>query len=305
MTEDPAPMVPQWPPPPHIDFRGRNSLRRILPDYWSEDGKTFRVRSVITSYSVGPIENKIGAPLAQFIKENCRSARRLRTMSISAYESFASTSQIPSWANVGTMTFIALTAGVSALDALACVLWGVLFQDTPQTEKDIPSMNDLKRKLFKTNHPCHDPVQNLLSSNWCKLLHEARHRVVHRGFWPRVGDVENFVLCQTLEPFAFGGTDSPPKLKIHSLDLATIMGGILCDLEAWDLALDPLLKAHACFTPFSREDSLFCQVSGQAQTDWALGTEFTRYDPTEEFWEEWGKHQESSSRESPMPETGS
>lgn len=302
MTEDPTPMVQQAPPISHIDFRGKNSLRRVLPDYWSADGKTFRVRSVIESYSVGPIENKVGAPLAQFIKENCRSARRLRTMSISAYETFALTYQIPTWANIGAMTFIALTAGVSALDALACVLWGVLFQDVPQTEQDIPSMSGLKRRLFKSNHACHDPVQDLLSSNWCKQLHEARHRVVHRGFWPKVNNVNDFVLCQELEEFAFGGTDSPPKTKKHALDLVAIMRGLLCDLEAWDLALEPMLKAHASFTPYSHGESIFCQVSGQANCDWNIGSEFIRHEPTAEFLEEWRKHQESAGQESPSPE---
>lgn len=222
-------------------------------------------------------------------------------MSICAYETFAVTSHLPYWANIGTMTFIALTAGVSALDAMACVLWGVLFQDAPKAERDIPSLHDLKKKLFKSKHPCHDTVHDLLSSDWCQLLQEARHRVVHRGFWPKVDDGENFVLCQNLEPFAFGGTETPPRTKMHSLDLAAIMRGLLCDLEAWDLALDPMLNAHACFTPFSREESLFCQVEGQAQCDWNLGTEVTRHAPTDEFMEEWRKHLESARRESPTP----
>jgi len=152
------------------DLCGKSSLRKIAPQHWSPDGKSLLVRSVIASYGIGPIENKVKADVALFIKESCRSARRLRTMSICAYESYASCYKLPSWTSVGTMTFVALTAGVSTLDALACVLWGVLFDEAPANERAIPSMAHLGTELCRRKHPFHKQVATLLDSDWRKML---------------------------------------------------------------------------------------------------------------------------------------
>jgi hypothetical protein len=78
--------------------------------------------------------------------------------------------------------------------------------------------------------------------------------------------------------------------------LVTIMRGLLSDLETWDLALDPVLKAHACFTPYTLEESHFCEVGGQPQSDWNLSTEVTSHNPTEDFLNEWRKHQAEANR---------
>jgi hypothetical protein len=283
-----------------ISLHGVKSLRNIAPDHWRFKGKTLLVRSVIASYGAGPIEKKIAADVAQFIKENCRSARRLRTMSISAYESFASQCILPSYVSIGAMTFIALTAGVSTLDALACVLWGTVFGEAPKNEKSIPSMTELRTKLSKGKHPLHDQVAHLLESDWCKKLFEARNRVVHRGFWPAVEKSGDFVLCQELESFEFGGRTGPRPMKERPLDLVTIMHGLLCELEAWDVGLESTLKAEARFVPYVvGAKELQSTIDGQAECDWSIGCEVEYQNPTEEFMEEWKEHQRKTGTNSP------
>jgi hypothetical protein len=273
-------------------FYGKHSLRTIAPDHWALDGKALFFYSLIAAHAYGPIENKISEELAQFIKENWRSAHRLRIMAISAYESFASFRTLPSWKTIGTMSFIALTAGVSTLDALACILWGILFGEVPKGEKDIPSMKLLRTELSKRKHPFLTPVVALLEADWCQLLYEGRNRVVHRGFWPVVGEMENFVLCQELEKFAFGPKSGPPERKTQPLDLVQIMRGLLCELEMWEIGLEPLLKANRKFTPYSDGDRIQSQIDGSAESDWLLDFHFTNHKPTDELMNEWKKHQE-------------
>ena len=296
MTGENTPPNPENDGLPRVDLRGKKSLRKIAPEYWRPDGKTISFRSVIASYATGPIEKKVSPNVAQFIKENCRSARRLRIMAISAYESFASLHILPSWASIGTMTFLALTAGVSTLDALACVLWGTVFGEAPEKEEQIPGMNRLRTKLFGAKHPFHDPVTNLLESEWCKKLYEARNRVVHRGFWPAVTSSGDFVLYQNLETFEFGArTGSQPK-KERSLDLVTIMRGLLCELETWDTGIEPALKSAACFTPYvTGPIEIQSLIDGQAECDWCIETEIDYHNPTKEFVEEWKAHREKTS----------
>lgn len=216
-------------------------------------------------------------------------------MSISAYESFASSYVLPSWASIGTMTFIALTAGVSTLDALACVLWGAILKAVPKEENRIPSMTGLRDRLSKLKHPLHDPVGKLLESDWCKKLYDARNRVVHRGFWAAVGKSGDFVLYQELEePFEFGARTEPRAIKERPLDLVTIMRGLLCELEAWETGIEPMLKASA-FTPYVvGATNLQAYIDGQAESDWSISTEFASHNPTKEFMEEWKKHQEET-----------
>ncbi len=219
-------------------------------------------------------------------------------MSISAYESFASLSVLPSWASIGAMTFIALTAGVSTLDALACILWGVVLGEAPKKENKIPSMTSLRERLSNPKHPLYDSVNSLLDAEWCKKLYEARNRVVHRGFWPAVGTSGDFVLFQELEDFEFGPkTDSGPK-KERPLDLVTIMSGLLCKLEAWEAGIEPILKAHA-YTPYVEgATNLQVQIDGQAECDWCINFEFSSHNPTKEFMEEWKAHREKTSTSS-------
>lgn len=283
---------------PLDSLRGEKSLRHIAPSYWHNDGKSLSISSVIASYGIGPIEKKVPADAAQFIKENCRSARRLRTISISAYESFASIYKLPSWASIGTMPFIALTAGVSMLDALACVLWGATFREAPNKEEDIPGMKSLRKKLREMKHPLHDSVNSLLEMDWCKMLYEARNRVVHRGFWPAMEKAGDFVLYQELEDFEFGARTVPRPKKERTLDLVAIMRGLLCELEAWEAGIAPILRAHA-FTPYVEGAThLQAEIDGQAECDWCINIEFSSHNPTNEFMEEWKAHQEKTSTSS-------
>ena len=156
----------------------KTSLRNIAPSNWRRDGvspdgfldgKTLYIRSSIAGYCINPIENKVGAEVAQFIKENGRSARRLRVLSISAYESFASLLIIPPYVQIGAMTLVALTTGVAMLDALACVLWGLLFCSDARKEplpKDanLPDMKKLRQELKKRHHTFYTPISELLDS---------------------------------------------------------------------------------------------------------------------------------------------
>lgn len=210
-------------------------------------------------------------------------------MSISAYETYTACNEIPSWAGIGAMTYVALASGVSALDALACALWGILTGEVPQKETSIPALAEVKNKLAARDHRFVEPLSSLLEADWCKQLREARHRIVHRGFWPEVTENGQFQFVQDLEEFSFGvRTDTLPK-KIQPLNLPLIMRGLVSALEAWDTALAPLLKEYALYTPYSEEETIVSQISGQPSADWALGLEVIRHCPTEEFIKLWNQ----------------
>ena len=274
---------------PQLNVNGKVSLRNLEPEYWSADGKTISLRSVIQAYSVGPIETIVDPVIAQFVKESCRSARRLRTMSISAYETYASSYNIPSWAGIGAMTYVSLASGVSALDALACALWGILTGEVPQKETSIPALAVVKNNLANRGHRFVEPLAALLGADWCTQLHEARHRIVHRGFWPEVTDDGQFQFVQDLEEFRFGGRSEPLPKKTQRLNLPLIMRGLVSALETWDIGLAPLLKEYALYTPYSEEETVVSQISGQPSADWSLGMEVMSHRPTEAFIELWNQ----------------
>ena len=271
-----------------LSLRSQKSLRNLAPDHWAADGKTLLIRSVVASYAMGPIEHVIAPDLAQFIKENFRAARRMRGMSISAYESIASVINLASMSSIGTMTFVALTAGVSTLDALACILRGTLF-GKPVKKGQLPGMKELRKQLEK--HPFHDCVASLLDSDWCKKLYQARNRVVHQGFWPGVETSGDFILYQENERFEFGAGQEPRQKNAHPLDLVAIMRGLLCDLEDWEQAIEHQLKSRAFFSSLvvPGETKLQYTIDGQAECDWSITSEIDYHTPTVEFLKLWNE----------------
>lgn len=210
-------------------------------------------------------------------------------MSISAYETYAACYRIPSWAGIGAMSYVALASGVSALDALACALWGILTGEVPQKETSIPALSGVKNNLANLGHPLMEPLASLLEADWCKQLHEARHRIVHRGFWPEVTEDSQFQFVQNLEEFSFGGRSGPTPKKTQPLNLPLIMRGLVSALEAWDIGLAPLLNEHALYTPYSEEETIVSQIDGQPSTDWSLGLEVMSHRPTEAFIKLWNQ----------------
>ena len=138
-------------------------------------------------------------------------------MSISAYETYSGCYQIPSWAGIGAMTYLTLASGVSALDALACALLGILTVEVPQKETPIPALAGVKNNLANRGHRFVEPLTSLLGSDWCMQLHQARHRIVHRGFWPEATEDGQFKFVQDLEEFSFGGRSGPLPKKTQPL----------------------------------------------------------------------------------------
>lgn len=278
---------------------GCKSLRTVAPDYWSAPD-TLHFKSIIASYAYGPIEDYVGEEVAKFIKGNVRSATRLRRVAFSAYESFAVSHHLPSYVSIGSMTVLALTSGVSALDAYASALSGMLLGKA-SAESRMPSMSGLKNHLANEKPAVAEAIEGtiggLLSADWFREMTQARHRVVHRGYWPQLGEHENFLLCREGETFAYGQRTVPPDVISHPLDLTEIMKGLLCEFEAWDLGLEPLLKKHACFASFLRGPMDHqSDISGRAESDWSLGGESASFSPTPALIQKFKEHDENARR---------
>ncbi len=226
----------------------------MAPDNWQEtqmcNGKMGWIntkdvviyRSIILGYGFGPIERRgIGKSVANFIQDHCGAAVRFRSIAIAAYESIANTAGRQSWTSVESPTYLALSAGISAIDALACVLWGVLFSEAPSGAK-IPNLPRLVERLKKGGHPLANKIQLLQKKSGFVQMRAARNQMVHRGYSAFAKDAEGFALKLDRgmfqpKPPGFSVTTADkahPKAHLKIVNLGNLMLAVLGGLEKWE-----------------------------------------------------------------------
>lgn len=258
------------------DYYCKRSLRRLLPDRWLleytrgkawtvSDGKklplysqlksTLLFKSEILGYGSGVIRKLVPhKEAAKYIKEHCASSAHLKAIALRAYESVGNMGGYGVWTPVSPPIFLCLAAAKSSLDAMAAVIWALLFHETP-TGMDTPDMGRLLRKT-KSTGLFHDEVMRLHKSPWFKRLQIARNQVIHRSAGPIVHDTfgaafeSDLGLFHEMRPNSI--SVSKPKIgkskKIARIQLDQVMKGFVIGLESWEKRVARKLKKHAWYS---------------------------------------------------------
>lgn len=247
---------------------GEQSLRTLAADRWHEtisnsshlkgSYKTKNMvsyRSYILGYGVGPIERKTStSELAEFVRAHCASSMRLKAMALTAYERVGALLTIPQFVPSGTVLFTSLTAAISSVDSLSCVLWALLLGEVPESYH--PNISQLLKKLKASGHPMYD-LNRLVEAEWLKDLILARHSMVHRGCWPVISSEGELVFAARPGIFSrdFGlqvslAPDSSNQSSITRVKLPAAMLGFLTGLEEWEKSVSASLIEHSCYESF-------------------------------------------------------
>jgi len=83
--------------------------------------------------------------------------------------------------------FTFLTSAKSALDIYCCGIDAIIDMQVPEPRK-MTDTYKLKSRL--SNEEGLSPIVEFLSSSWIQELEQARHQIIHRGFFPRYGDYD-------------------------------------------------------------------------------------------------------------------
>ena len=263
-----------------------NSLRKILPDRWgfsyretvelTKNEKMYEAqktdlfyKSIILGYGVGPIQRV--APtreIAKYIKEHCSSAIRLKAISLRSYENFANMRGLGQWYSMGWPVYLSLAAAKSSLDAIAAVVWVLVFGKVP---KRLPDMYELWKALCpdkKPKLPFGKEFDRVYKSRWYKKLMLARNQVVHRGMWPKYHETYGVALKHDLDQLR----DRPPGFYSENLDklnpkttlklihLNKLMVGFVSGLEKWEQEIASSLSKLSCFESYMT-DGIITSVS--------------------------------------------
>ncbi|WP_265592493.1 hypothetical protein [Verrucomicrobium sp. BvORR034] len=244
------------------------SLRNLVPDHWGDtafglqDGQPletkdhFAYHSIILGYGVGDISRLASDKrLAEFIKEHCRAAMRLKSISIYAYESVGNCTGRHQWTSVGTPMYLCLASAISSIDALACVLWALIFKEAP-SDRETPDLTSLRNRLKKErgSHPLREllfrKVDKLYNSRWLSGLREGRHRVVHRGEWPKWKDEVGLALTAErglFDVYLKARNKRVPKTRSKKLNMPLCMKGLIVGLENWERSISRTLAKVSCY----------------------------------------------------------
>ena len=182
-----------------------------------------------------------------YVSEQCVAAGRLMQVAISQYESVASglhgsyhdSRTLPAWAFI--------SSAFSAIDAVVSAVGSIITGEVPTDEK-IPGISMFDR-FFKDcgmkGHAMVDKVAQLRDSTWYSAIQQARHRVLHRGYWPlrswhitgddwHVVHSAHFLGVRKEGP----GEDPTPRFSRGThFDMKAIAAGLLWDLEAWEASI--------------------------------------------------------------------
>lgn len=260
-------------------------------------------RSYVLGYGVGPIEERTGdEKLARFIRGHCASAMRLKAMALTAYEKVGTLTMLPQSFAVGTVLYTCLTAAISSLDSLGCVLSGLLSGKPGQSHH--PDMRTLSNWAKKNSSPSISRhVQELLNSNWFKDLKLARDSLVHRGYWPSITKDGRLVFAPRPGIFSkdFGehderGAGQLDEDEIIKIDLANAMLGLLVGLEEWEKSIQDDLANASRFESFMSNGLLItaCIDEQHLLSDPFLMEQFFKTGTTE--YREWFHQQKARSK---------
>ncbi|MBL9113412.1 MAG: hypothetical protein JNJ83_00280 [Verrucomicrobiaceae bacterium] len=270
------------------------SLRTLLPDRWTlaySRNRAWRVvndekvplysqlkqalyyKSVILGYGDGPIHRVVPShDVAKYIKEQCASSARLKAIALRAYESVANMRGYHTWTTVSPPIFLCLAAMKSSMDAMAAVVWALLFHDLPRRlvkktgkmELFFPSMADLQNKLREKSHAFGDQFSKLYRSPWFTKLQDARDKVIHRSASPVVHD--NFGAAFDFDLGLFkdmrpgrvhvGKPRAGKERHTKRIHLDRIVKGFVVGLEKWETTVAKKLSKLAWFPSFNTDGIL-------------------------------------------------
>lgn len=257
----------------HLDWEG--SLRTIFPDRWlvaytsdtaweETDGKkvplysrlkrTLLFKSVILGYGEGPLHKAPSKEVVMYVKKHCASSARLKAIALRAYESVANMRGYGTWTSASPPVFLCLAAAKSSLDAMAAVLWALLFKKLPTG--NLPSMGSLYWGLKKDGHSFSSEFSKLYESPWFTRLQGARDSVIHQSASPVVHDKFGAAfdfdlgLFKEMQPnkLHIGKPRVGTEKKTKRIHLDKIMKGYVGDLEKWEKKIALKLHKIAWFT---------------------------------------------------------
>lgn len=274
---------------------GSKSLRNLCSERWHEVPTNHphlglirtlglvSYNSHIFGYGAGPIEEKgMSSEISKFIRGHCAASMRLRGMSITAYEYIAGSNNYPAWASIYTPLFISLTAAISSIDSLSCVLWALLYKEVRVHH---PDLRKLRKEMDRRGHPMAPSIASLADALWLKELTRARNELVHRGAWPSFNKDGCFTF--STRTGLFSAELGPVKLdkdgdggdgEFTLVDLTKSMVGLLNELEKWESEIAHELKNHAAFQSFE-DGPLFvtaCINEGNLLNDSFMNEQFWR-----------------------------
>jgi hypothetical protein len=225
------------------------SLRIIAKDHLDTLMPRFRRKSVVMRYIQGDVDGKLDQALLDYLQGCCASSMRLFQTAITAYENLAVG---PPLTKVNTIPALLLvTCGHSALDSLAAAMCAALTGAVPLRPRDIPGLSNVKvhlRNHYGREHAIAPAIDALRAAPWYAELTEARHKMLHRGFWPMPLGNTGFRLCE-IRPMGKEGQST--MLKDDPVDLTLIAVGLLCELEKWEDSIQGIMDAEQVFEPVS------------------------------------------------------
>lgn len=233
------------------------------------DGSGRRVReldtlfyeSAILAYGFGPIELRAnGEELVQYVRNHARAHMHLKALALRAFERVCGTSGYggDQFVDVGPTVYLAASAGVSSVDALACIV-GSIVLGRPFPDENSPSMRSLPKCLQGQKFSAlKELITSLNDAAWMTMLVELRNSVIHRGFSAIWRDSDGLWIGQSEGIFREKppGISSPTDDEIHPesrrsrVELAKIVTGFVDKLEEWENAAMAVLNDAASFRPF-------------------------------------------------------
>lgn len=261
-------------------------LRDLVPENLEEIPEfgieRFRRQSPLMRYLCECEDHKKYPELTQYIQEQGAAHMKLLSTSMVCYERIASGMVITNEVGLeippydSAPVFMFLTCGFSAVDSLAAILAAILIGEAPETEEGIAGVGNIIGKLkqkFGEGFPAMQVIANLKSSDWYSSLALARHRIVHRGFWPmRIHPHGESLMRREAMPGSGKDWIRPNKLEVEK-----IARGLLGGLEAWEVQLMSVLDGHQTFlpSPVARKAFHHFQVDKNAAFEMGGGLAFS------------------------------
>lgn len=225
----------------------------------------FTRRTSLLAYGVKCSERGIDPALAQHIEEQCNAHMRLCYTALNSYERFFR--DPPVTLTNALLVWLFISSAYSSMDAAACIMRAVVKGEVPEKEKRLPMASDLATELRGTRLQA--PLETFLTDQdgWFAHLREARHRILHRGFWP-VHFASGWALSRCSGIFGFGkqGAELKPD---YPLDLEKLALGIAVGIEVWEDSLRPLLRVERQILPVQEEMPIQITVKWEV-SDFAL-----------------------------------
>jgi len=218
-------ICPACPAPPKIE------------SFFNEcDGEWVVLKSWLIRYVLSD-QPRISEPMREHLRAQAFAWCRLRQTALSIYNGFLAREQredYPGFTWLEPYSFI--TTAASSLDALAALVYLICGGEIP-TPRATPGISDIHTRL--SNFPNSlNAINQLRQEQWVVDLLDARHKVLHRGFWPVWYEASGAKLERKIY-------ESEAADHYEPFYPTLIAKGLLTDLESWDVGLESALKSES------------------------------------------------------------